>query len=179
MADAKRVSRVGVDVGVLLLPDDPKRAVKPEVIKLPAPKTDAGRPLMQALKLRHSSREFSKKKLPLQLLSNLLWAAFGVNRAQTRGRTAPSAHDWEEIDVYVATDDGLYIYDAHQCVLKRVLAQDIRLQTGLQSYVADAPINLVYVADLSRMAAATKEEKAYYSGPDAGFIAQNVYLFCA
>ena len=179
MAHAKGIPQAGADVGALLLPDDPERAVKPEVIKLPVPQTDAGRLLMQALKLRHSSREFSKKKLPLQVLSNLLWAAFGENRAETRGRTAPSAHDWEEIDVYVAAADGLYVYDAHKCVLKRVLAQDIRPQTGLQPYVADAPINLVYVADLSRMAAATEEEKAYYSGPDAGFIAQNVYLFCA
>ena len=179
MADAKKISQVGADVGALLLPDEPERATKPDVVKLPVPKTDIGKPLMQVLKLRHSSREFSQKKLPLQLLSSLLWAAFGVNRAETGGRTAPSAHDWEEIDVYVATADGLYVYDARKHALKRVLAKDIRPQTGLQPYVADAPINLVYVADLSRMAEATQEEKAYYSGPDAGFIAQNVYLFCA
>jgi len=179
VADTKKISPVVEDVGALLLPDDPARAVKADAIKLPAPRTQGGRPLMQAFKLRHSSREFSKKKLPLQVLSDLLWAAFGVNRAETCGRTAPSAHDWEEIDLYVATADGLYVYDAHRCVLKRLQARDIRAQTGLQSYVADAPINLVYVADLARMAAATEEEKAYYSGPDAGFIAQNVYLFCA
>lgn len=179
MADAKTVSSLGADVGALLLPDEPVGAGKPGVVKLPLPKTDAGKPLMQALKLRHSSREFSQKKLPLQLLSNLLWASFGINRAETGGRTAPSAHDWEEIDVYAATADGLYVYDARKHALKRVLAKDIRPQTGLQPYVADAPVNLVYVADLSRMATATEEEKAYYSGPDAGFIAQNVYLFCA
>ncbi|HXZ96209.1 MAG TPA: nitroreductase family protein [Burkholderiales bacterium] len=179
MANPEKLSQVAQDVGALLLPDDPARAQKTEIVKLPAPSTDTGRPLMKALKLRHSSREFSNRKLPQQVLSNLLWAAFGVNRAKTHGRTAPSAHDWEEIDIYVAAADGLYVYDAHRCLLRRLQAQDIRAQTGLQSYVADAPINLVYVADLSRMAEATEEEKAYYSGPDAGFIAQNVYLYCA
>jgi len=179
MAAAKRLTRVTEDVGALLLPDEPSRPRKAEIIRLPAPKMDSGRTLMQALMLRHSSREFSSKKLPPQVLSNLLWAAFGVNRGKTRGRTAPSAHDWEEIDVYVATAEGLYIYDAHKCLLKRLQTKDLRAQTGLQSYVADAPVNLVYVADLSRMGEATEEEKAYYSGPDAGFIAQNVYLFCA
>ena len=129
--------------------------------------------------LRHSSREFSPRKVPPAVLSNLLWAAFGVNRPETGGRTAPSAHDWEEIDVYAATADGLYRYDAGEHALRRLLAHDIRAQTGLQSYVGAAPVNLVYVADLSRMATASEEEKAQYSGPDAGFIAQNVYLFCA
>lgn len=154
-------------------------AVTPDTVKLPPPQRTGGKPLMQALMDRHSSREFSPKQLTPELLSNLLWAAFGINRPETGGRTAPSAHDWEEIDVYVATADGLYLYDARNHALKRVLAQDIRAHTGLQPYVANAPVNLVYVADLSRMATATVEEKAQYSGPDASFIAQNVYLFCA
>jgi len=113
------------------------------------------------------------------LLSNLLWAAFGINRAQDHKRTAPSAHDWEEMDVYVATAGGLYIYDPKAHALKHVLSRDLRAQTGVQPYVGAAPLNLVYVADLSRMAQASPEDKQWYSGPDAGFIAQNVYLFCA
>jgi SagB-type dehydrogenase family enzyme len=102
-----------------------------------------------------------------------------VNRPHGGGRTAPSAHDWEEIDVYVATAQGLYRYDAGEHALKRALSEDIRADTGMQTFVADAPVNLVYVADLSRMTEATAEERAQYAGPDAGFIAQNVYLFCA
>lgn len=149
-----------------------------DTIKLPPAPTGGGLPLMEALSRRRSSREFAPQKLPLWLLSNLLWAAFGINRADG-GRTAPSAHDWEEMDVYVATGDGLYRYDAARHALRRTLDEDIRAATGLQSYVADAPINLVYIADLSRMNSATTEEKAQYAGPDAGFIAENVYLFCA
>jgi nitroreductase len=100
-------------------------------------------------------------------------------RPHSGGRTAPSAHDWEEIDVYVCLESGLYVYDAARHALSRRSAQDIRAATGLQDFVARAPVNLVYVADLSRMDEATAEEKTQYAGPDAGFIAQNVYLYCA
>jgi SagB-type dehydrogenase family enzyme len=150
-----------------------------QTIKLPPPRTSGGKPLMQALKDRRSSREFSGRELPADLLSSLLWAAFGINRPKTGGRTAPSAHDWEEIDLYVATAKGLYLYEPRRHALKEILAQDIRAETGMQPFVGEAPLNLVYVADLTRMTEATPEDKAWYSGPDAGFIAQNVYLFCA
>lgn len=150
-----------------------------EIVRLPPAETTGGMPLMQALRQRSSSREFSAKKLPLALLSDLLWAAFGINRTATGGRTAPSAHDWEEMDVYVAIEEGVYRYDARAQALHRVLAEDVRASTGLQDYVGHAPVNLVYVADLSRMESATAAEKAQYAGPDAGFIAENVYLFCA
>jgi SagB-type dehydrogenase family enzyme len=150
-----------------------------ETVTLPPAKKSGGKPLMDALKHRHSSREFSPKELPPEVLSNLLWAAFGINRPKAGGRTAPSAHDWEEIDVYAATAKGLYLYDPQNHALRRILAQDVRAKTGLQDFVAEAPVNLVYVADLTRMTEATPEDKAWYSGPDAGFIAQNVYLFCA
>jgi len=152
---------------------------KPAVIVLPPPVQRGGMPLMEALKLRHSTREFSARELPTAVLSNLLWAAFGINRALGHKRTAPSAHDWEEMDVYAATAKGVYAYDPKAHVLKHVLSRDLRAQTGTQTYVGAAPLNLVYVADLSRMAEASPEEKQWYSGPDAGFIAQNVYLFCA
>jgi SagB-type dehydrogenase family enzyme len=150
-----------------------------KTIKLPAPRTSGGKPLMQALKDRHSSREFSGRELPPEVLSSLLWAAFGINRPRTGGRTAPSAHDWEEIDVYVATVKGLYLYEPRAHALRQMLAQDVRAKTGVQPFVAEAPVDLVYVADLTRMTEATPEDKAWYSGPDAGFVAQNVYLFCA
>jgi SagB-type dehydrogenase family enzyme len=148
-------------------------------IKLPPPETAGGMPLMQALKARHSTREFDSPALPPQLLSNLLWAANGVNRPDSGKRTAPSARDWREIDVYVATADGAFRYDPPTHTLKRSAAGDIRGLTGVQDFVASAPLNLVYVADLDRMGDAGAEQKARFSAADAGFIAQNVYLFCA
>jgi SagB-type dehydrogenase family enzyme len=149
-------------------------------IQLPKPQTDGGRPLMQVLKDRKSSREFSTEKLPLQVLSNMLWAAFGISRPDSGKRTAPSAVNWQEIDVYVTTAEGLYLYDAKAHSLMPVLAQDLRAATGLQPFVKDAPVNLVYVADFSRMGEkTTAEDKVFYSAADTGFISQNVYLFCA
>ncbi len=148
-------------------------------VPLPPPQTSGGRPLMQALKDRQTSREFSSQKLPAQVLSNLLWAAFGVNRPDSGKRTAPSCMNWQEIDIYVAAQDGLYIYDAKAGALKPVLAQDVRGATGQQSFVKDAPVNLVYVADLAKTGGAGGEDQILFTGADTGFIAQNVYLFCA
>jgi SagB-type dehydrogenase family enzyme len=149
-------------------------------VALPKPDMVGGKPLMQALKERHSTREFSPTPLPLEVLANLLWAANGVNRPPADKRTAPSAKGWHEIDVYVATADGLYLYDAKLHVLKLVVAQDLRALTGRQDFVKDAPVNLVYVADLARMDAdASAEDKQLYAAADTGFIAQNVYLYCA
>ena len=148
-------------------------------IQLLKPQVDKGRPLMQVLKDRSSSRSFSKEKLPIQVLSNLLWAAFGVNRTDTGKRTAPSAMNRQEIDIYVATADGLYLYDAKGHVLNPILSEDIRAMTGTQEYVKDAAINLVYVADYSKMGTSTKEDKDIYSAADTGFISENVYLYCA
>jgi SagB-type dehydrogenase family enzyme len=148
-------------------------------IKLPQPETAGGMPLMQALKARHSTREFSAKPLPAQLLANLLWAANGVNRPDTGKRTAPSARDWREIDVYVTTAEGAYRYDPSTHSLIQEVAGDLRSLTGAQDFVASVPVNLVYVADLDRMSGASAEDKALYSAADTGFIAQNVYLYCA
>lgn len=150
-----------------------------KAIQLLKPQLDRGRPLMQALKDRISSRSFSSEKLPLQVLSNLLWAAYGVNRPGTGKRTAPSAMNRQEIDIYVATADGLYLYNAKDHILRPVIEEDIRAITGRQGYVKEAPLNLIYVADFSRMGEATREEKEFYSAADTGFIGQNVYLFCA
>ena len=147
-------------------------------IQLLKPQIDGGRPLMQVLKDRRSSREFSTEKLPIQVLSNLLWAAFGINRPDSGGRTAPSAVNWQEIDIYAATADGLYLYDAKAHMLKLVLSEDIRAMTGRQPFVKEAPLNLIYVADFSRMGKASNEDKEFYSAANTGFIAQNVYLYC-
>ena len=159
-----------ISVGTMLAQD-----LKP--IVLPPPQTDGGRPLMQVLKERKTSREFSGEKLSPQVLSNLLWAAFGINRPEGK-RTAPSAMNWQEIDVYAATADGLFIYDAKANRLQPVLAQDVRAATGTQPFVASAPVNLVYVADIAKTGSVGSDAELYTSA-DAGFIAQNVYLFCA
>jgi SagB-type dehydrogenase family enzyme len=147
--------------------------------KLPPPQIDNQKSLAQALKDRKSTRSFSKTQVPVQVISNLLWSACGINRPDTGRRTAPSAVNWQEIDIYVATADGLYLYDAKQHALKQILKQDIRALTGRQSFVGEAPVNLVYVADLSRMGGSNAEERNLYSAADAGFISQNVYLYCA
>jgi SagB-type dehydrogenase family enzyme len=154
-------------------------AEETEAIKLPPPETEGGKPFMQVLKERHSTREFGSRALAPQVLSNLLWAASGVNRSDSGKRTAPSARDQREIDVYVTTADGAYRYDPDAHALKRVVAKDIRKLTGVQDFVATAPVNLVYVADFSRMKDAATDQQTLYSAADTGFIAQNVYLFCA
>lgn len=147
-------------------------------IKLPAPDKRGGLPLMQALAKRRSSREFSGKPLPLPILSNLLWAAFGVNR-RGGGRTAPSAINAQEIDVYVALPDGAYLYDAAAHALKLVAASDLRRVTGYQDFVDDAPLDLVYVADHARMRMVPVAQRESYASAAAGAIAQNVYLYSA
>lgn len=148
-------------------------------IELPAPNTTGGKPLMEALSMRSTSREFSDEKLPMQVISDLLWAACGVNRPESGKRTAPTAMNMQEIDVYVAMAEGLYLYDAAKHMLTPVLGEDIRAATGRQDFVGAAPVNLVYVADLSKMTRGDEEQKKFYSATDTGFIGQNVYLFCA
>jgi nitroreductase len=149
-----------------------------ETITLPPPAKEGGRPLMEVLNARHSIRTFKPDALPVPVLSNLLWAAFGVNRPSGH-RTAPSARNWQEIDVYVALPDALYLYDAKAHVLKIVAAGDLRGATGTQPFVGTAPLNLIYVADLKRTGTAASDERSQFTWADAGFIAQNVYLFCA
>ena len=147
-------------------------------IALPKPQTSGGKPLMEALAERKSSREFSAEKLSAQVLSNLLWAGFGINRAGGY-RTAPSAHNWQEVDIFVATADGLFRYDAKAQALQPVAVGDLRPLTGTQDFVGSAPLNLVYVADLARTGGTPEEVGRLFAGVSAGAIAQNVYLFCA
>ena len=154
------------------------RAAAP-AISLPRPDTRGGLPLMQALAHRHSSRSFARDPLPQQVLSNLLWAAFGINRVEHQGRTAPSAIGAQEIDIYAALPGGLYVYDplAHSIAL--VAAVDARRVTGYQDFVDEAPIDLIYVADHAHLGVVPAERRQAYSAVCAGAIAQNVYLYCA
>jgi nitroreductase len=134
---------------------------------------------MQALQLRRSTREYSDRPLPLEVLSDLLWAAFGVNRPATGDRTAPY---WRHVmvnDVYAAMADGVWLYEPKRHALVRHARDDMRAQTGLQDFVATAPLNLIYVAHGEHMQDISAEERHLYASVDAGFIGQNVYLYCA
>jgi SagB-type dehydrogenase family enzyme len=150
-----------------------------EPIELPPPDTSGGRPLMQCLAERQSIRAYEPKPLSDQVLSNLLWAAWGINRPDSGKHTAPSASNRQEIEVYVTTERGVYLYEAKGHTLQPVMEGDLRADTGSQAYVAEAPINLVYVADTARMRMPKQEYVSFYAAADTGFIAQNVYLFCA
>ncbi len=156
------------------------RAEGPAPVLLPPPQTDGGKPLMQALALRATSRAFAPDPIPEQTLSNLLWAAWGINRPAEGKRTAPSARNWQEIDLMVVRADGTFLYDAAANRLRPVAAGDRRALAGVQPFVKDAPLTLLLVADTSRMKGADKDpEQRQWMWADAGFISQNVYLFCA
>jgi SagB-type dehydrogenase family enzyme len=148
-------------------------------VPLPPPQSTGGMPLMEALAHRATSRAFAPTPLPAQVLSNLLWAAWGINRPSDGKRTAPSAHNWQEVDVYVVTAGGAYMYDARGNALAPVASGDLRSLTGTQGFVKDAPATLVYVADTTRMKGVTGPEVQAFALADTGFISQNVYLFCA
>jgi SagB-type dehydrogenase family enzyme len=153
-------------------------ALAQDSVTLPAPQIDGGKPLMQALKERRTTRNLTDTPLSAQQLSNLLWAAFGINRPDGH-RTAPSARNWQEIDVYVVKADGAFLYDAGANALRRLVAQDLRASAGTQAHARNAAVTLVYVADARRMEGANEATRAEFAAADAGFIAQNVYLYCA
>ena len=145
---------------------------------LPAPRTQGGMPLMSALELRRSTREYSDRPLSTQTLSDLLWAAFGVNRP-SGDRTAPYWRHVMVIDVLAAMADGVWLYDPTAHSLLPHSTADIRAQTGRQDFVASAPLNLIYVAQGERMTDISPAERRLFASVDSGFIGQNVYLFCA
>lgn len=152
-------------------------------IVLPAPDRKGGKPLMQVLNERQTTRSFTDEGLTTKQLSELLWAAWGINRADQKKRTAPSAMNYQEIDVYVAMPTGLYLYNAENHTLKMINNKDLRKTTGTQSYVNNAALNLVYVADMGkagkREGVKVDDSDLFMSYSDAAFIAQNVYLYCA
>ena len=136
-------------------------------------------PFLQLLLKRESSRAFSSAPLPNAVLSNLLWAAAGISRPESGKRTAPTANNRQEVEVYAATAKGLYLYDAKASTLKPILAKDIREMTGKQAFVKDAAVNLIYVADLAKSSAASEGDRTLYAATAVGFMSQNVYLYCA
>ncbi len=147
---------------------------------LPPPNTQGGRPLMDTFNDRRSVRAYSSTRpiLP-HVLSDLLWAAFGVNRPEGGGRTAPSWRHVLVIDIYVASATGVWLYEPLSHCLLPYKPEDLRALTGSQDFVANAPLNLIYVAHGERMTDVAPEERRLYASVDAAFIGQNVYLFCA
>jgi hypothetical protein len=168
-----------------------KSAQELQPITLPKPETEGGKSVLAALKERKTNRNISAKELPPQILSNLLWAGFGVNREHGSfgkpGRTAASASNSQEIDLYVALPRGVYRYEAVPHRLAPVVAGDFRNRAG-RSAAATAPVNIFYVVDLSRYDTGPGQpdrrigdpevQKSYYF-TDTGLIAGNVYLFAA
>ncbi len=171
-----KVSSIFVILALCLILPLTLSAQEAKPIKLPVPQTSAGMPLMQALKERKSTRAFSQREIPLQVLSDLLWAADGINRPASAGCTAPSAQNAQEIDIYVIKTEGIYLYDPKANTLIPVLAQDLRGLAGKQDFVKTAPLNLIFVADLSKLKGPDAD---FYAAADTGFISENVYLFCA
>ncbi len=147
-------------------------------IALPPPKFSGGKPLTEALQLRRSTREYLDRRLPLQMLSDLLWSAFGVNRSNG-DRTAPYWRHVMVMDIYASMSDGVWLYEPKTHTLIPHMRADIRSQTGTQDFVASAPLNLIYVAHGERMQDINAEERRLYASVDAAFIGQNVYLYCA
>lgn len=148
------------------------------LIPLPPPETGIGKPLMQVLQERRSERSFADKALSPQDLSNLLWAAYGINRSDGR-RTAPSARNVREFEIYAILNDGAFVFDPKDHRLLPVTAGDHRKSAGRDSYVASAPLNLIYVADLAKITwTRDLNVKLLIASLDAGFIAENAALFC-
>ncbi len=160
-------------------------------IMLAKPQTEGGKSVLAALKERRTTRNISPEKFPPQVLSNLLWAAFGVNRekgpfAGGTGRTAASASNSQEIDLYVALSEGVYLYEANSHRLIPVVAGDYRRRSGWRA-AAKAPVNIFFVVDIDKYKKAPFQEpglknpevqKSYYYVA-TGLIASNVYLFAA
>lgn len=149
-----------------------------DTVPLPDPVKQGGKPLMQALDERHSSRNYAEKELTPQQLSDMLWAANGINRSDGR-RTSPSARNKQELDLYITTARGAYLYDAESNSLISLSSEDIRAKTGGQPFVKDAAVNILYVCDKSRSASSDETGALINAAFTAGACAQNVYLYCA
>lgn len=149
---------------------------QPEIL-LPPPQVTGGMPLMETLSNRITHRAFDTAELSGQQMSDLLWAAFGINRPDGK-RTAPSARNNQETDIYVLMQKGVYLYEPVKHKLIRLMENDIRHLGGTQDFVKDAPVTLVLIADLERMGQGQTGGLLQTAYIDAGYISQNIYLYC-
>ena len=167
-----------VAAGSVLLSRAEAAAAAPGAIALSKPQGGAADCLTPLLAKRASSREFSPRPLPVEVLSTLLWSGFGINRPDGK-RTAPSANNRQDIDIYAILAEGVYLYDAKANSLTPVVMGDLRSLAGTQPFVKEAPLNLAYVSDYTKLGGLTDEMRLFYSGAHTGFISENVYLACA
>ena len=150
-----------------------------EVIKLPEPDKEGGMPLMQAINERQSARNFIDKDITEQQLSELLWAAYGINRLETGKHTIPTSRNRQDIEVYITTKDGVFKYIPEEHALLQISDQDKRELAGLQDFVKVAAVNLIYVSDFDKLGNSSNDIKTMTASAHCGFIGQNVYLYCA
>lgn len=152
-------------------------------IKLETPNDNSSMPLVESLALRHSVRSYSSQPIAPDELSNLLWAAYGYNRPEAKKRTAPSAMNMQEMDIYVYTSEAIYLYDAANNNLVFVVKGDHRKEISGQPHFAKAPISIVIVADYDRMKEKMKSADQatldFYAAVDCGYVSQNIYLYAA
>ena len=149
-----------------------------ETIILPPAQQAGGMSLLEALSKRQSQRSYSSKDITQQELSNMLWAAYGVNRPNGY-RTAPTAKNWFEFDIYIIKPEGWYLYEPVKHTLLKMGNEDLRIYAGTQDFVKTAPVNLIFVADFDRMTNSDDATRQFFSATDVGYISQNVYLYCA
>ncbi|MCR5550995.1 MAG: nitroreductase family protein [Bacteroidales bacterium] len=177
---------LAVVMAALILPvmaqknkDEAKVASKPTEIKLPKPERKGGMPLYEALNNRMTQRKFADTPLDEQQLSNLLWCAGGVNREDGK-LTSPTARNAQEIDIYVFIDKGVFLYVPKENVLKEILPEDHRMEISERSKMpAEAPVTLLFYANYDKMEGFDETAREFYGATDAGFVSQNVYLYCA
>jgi SagB-type dehydrogenase family enzyme len=162
---------------IVLLSCTVSQALEP--IKLSPPDLSQSKPLMQTLKERQSTKNYDTRSIPTETLSNLLWAAYGVNRPESGKRTIATASNCQDMDIYVVFERGVYVYQAQDHSLKPVLAKDVRTLAATQGYARKASVQLVYVSDYGKMDDRYEAKKPIYSAFHAGSISQNVYLYCA
>ncbi len=147
-------------------------------IRLPEPKKSGGKPLMEALAERKSTREFSPEALSYQQISDLLWAGNGINRDNGK-RTAPSARNCQEIDMYVVLPEGIYLYDPKANILLLKKTGKFLQDMIMQEFDPVPPILLIFVANYDKMVNMTPENMEFYGATDCGYVSQNIYLYCA
>ncbi len=154
-------------------------AIAQESVKLPEPDKTGGKPLMQALNERSSSRDFIDKDLTEKQLSDLLWAAYGINRAEAGKHTTPTSKNKQDIEIYITTKKGVFLYIPEEHSLKQISNEDLRKVTGKQAFVKEAAVNLIYVSDFDKLGKGDDNTKLMTAATHCGFIGQNVYLYCA
>jgi SagB-type dehydrogenase family enzyme len=149
-------------------------------ITLPLPDTTGGITVMKAFSIRASSRDFDSTSLDVNNISNLLWAANGINRRESGKRTAPSAMNSQDVDVYVVLKQGVYFYNAGNNTLDLISSGDYRkFVAGRQEAVAEAPLFCILVSDINRFKSGNDSAKTVLAAMDAGIVSQNISLYCA